>query len=83
MAGLFQTPVRPDWEGFLKCVTRSGMPERVHHIELFIDPEVQDAVCARFGLEEGLDRADPHFALRRRAVLPRRAPRPRDDAGGV
>ena len=66
---LFQTPVRPDWEGFLKCVTRSGMPERVHHIELFIDPEVQDAVCARFGLEEGLDRTDPHFALRRQVRL--------------
>lgn len=65
----FSVPVRPDWESFRDCILRRGTPRRVHHVELFLDAEVQQAVADRFGLEEGLDRADPFFALRRQALL--------------
>ncbi len=65
----FSVPVSPDWRGLLQCLTRTGEPKRVHHIELFLDPEVQQAVCDRFGLEEGLDRADPYFPLQRQIAV--------------
>lgn len=67
----FSTPFTPDWEGLLRCIRREGTPQRVHHIELFLDPEVKDAVCTRFGLEAGLDRADPFFDLRREIAIQR------------
>jgi uroporphyrinogen decarboxylase len=68
-ARLFEVSVRPDWEAFRGCILRAGTPRRVHHAELFLDPEVQQAVVDRFGLEDGLERADPFFALRREAAV--------------
>jgi uroporphyrinogen decarboxylase len=50
----FAVDVSPDWEGLVRCVTRDGVPERVHHIELFLDPEIQNAIVERYGLAEGL-----------------------------
>jgi uroporphyrinogen decarboxylase len=58
-------PIQPDVEALLGVIRRQRPPRRVHHLELFLDPEVKDALAGRFGLEEGLDRADPRFALRR------------------
>jgi uroporphyrinogen decarboxylase len=37
---------------------RAGTPQRLHHLELFLDREIRDAVCERFALAEGLDSAD-------------------------
>ena len=56
---------QPDVGALLGVIRRQRPPGRVHNLELFLDPEVKDALAARFGLEEGLDRADRHFALRR------------------
>ena len=56
------TPVKPDWEAFRACIMREGTPKRVHYIELFLDGEVQEAVCQRFGLLDVLDRDDPGLA---------------------
>ena len=64
-----QFQVTPDVEALLGVIRRERAPKRVHHIELFLDPEVKDALAARFGLEEGLQRAEPHFALRRDILL--------------
>jgi uroporphyrinogen decarboxylase len=61
----FSVDVKPDWQGLLKCITRSGMPDRVHSIELFIDAEVQQAVCDRYGVATDLDASDPHYAKKR------------------
>jgi len=63
--------VSPDWEAFLRCIRREGTPKRVHHIELFLDAEVQDAIIARYGLLDGLDEADPFFELKRQVRLQR------------
>ncbi len=69
MQGPFPVPVTPDWEGLLKSVLRQGVPARVHHIELFLDPEVQDTICTQFGVLEGLDETDAHFPERRQVAL--------------
>ena len=61
----FATHVKPDWEALRDCILRKGTPQRVHHIELFLDGEVQEAVCQRFGLLAGLDAGDPYFAWKR------------------
>jgi len=57
----FSVEVTPDWRGFLRCIQRKSTPERVHYIELFLDGEVQEAICDRYGVLDGLDRSDPFF----------------------
>jgi uroporphyrinogen decarboxylase len=66
---LLSVPVRPDWEGFRDCILRRGTPRRVHHVELFLDDEMQQAVADRFGVWDGLGPADPFLPLRRHAAL--------------
>lgn len=65
----FSRPVQPDWEDLLLCLRRQGPPKRVHHMELFLDPEVQDAVCSRFNLLEDLSESDPAYALRKQVAV--------------
>lgn len=67
----FDTPVKPDWEALARCIAREGTPERVHHIELFLDAEVQEAVCGRFGLARDLDAKDPYFPQKRQIAIQR------------
>jgi len=67
----FSKPFTPDWEEFVECLKRAGTPRRVHGIELFLDEEVKDALCARFNLEDGLDKNDPFFMQRREIVIQR------------
>ena len=61
--------VSPDWEGLARCIRREGTPDRVHYIELFLDPEVQDAICERYGLVADLDGDDPFFEQRRQIAI--------------
>jgi uroporphyrinogen decarboxylase len=68
---LLSDRVAPDWEAFMACLKRQGTPRRVHNIELFLDPEVQEAICERYQLLRELDRGDAHFDLRRQIVLQR------------
>lgn len=69
MESPFEVKVTPDYEGLLQCVERRGLPARVHHIELFLDPEMQDAICERFGVLDGLSRDDPYFAQKKQIRL--------------
>jgi uroporphyrinogen decarboxylase len=72
MAGSpFDREATPDWEGFVKCLTRQGEPGRVHPIELYLDAEVKDAICARYDLGAGLERGDPWFEQKREIALQR------------
>jgi uroporphyrinogen decarboxylase len=68
---LFSTPVTPNWEALLACIRREKMPQRVHIMELYLDAEVQTAICARFDLLADLDSADPFFEQRRQIKLQR------------
>ncbi len=61
----FAVSVTPNWEAFRDCIMRKGTPDRVHHIELYLDGEVQDAICRRYHLLDGLDSEDPAFPLER------------------
>lgn len=68
---LFTTKISPDWQELVACIRRERMPGRVHYIELFLDAEVQTAVCERFHLLDGLDPRDPFFDQRRQIILQR------------
>lgn len=67
----FTIEITPDWEELLRCIRREGTPERVHFIELFLDPEVQETVCQRYHLLDGLPRDDPYFDLKVQVLLQR------------
>lgn len=67
----FTTSITPDWEELLRTIRRQGTPRRVHHIELYLDNEVKDALCARYRLDENLDRADPFFNEKREIIIQR------------
>jgi len=71
MEGPFAVQVTPNWEGLRDCILRKGTPDRVYHIELFLDQEVQDAICKRYHLLDGLDEDDPFFLLRRQIIIQR------------
>ena len=67
----FSTPIQPDYHGLINCILRKGSPRRVYPIELFLDPEVQDAVAAQFNLLEGLNPVDPFFKEQKQIRLQR------------
>ncbi len=67
----FAVSITPDWEAFRDCIMRRGTPSRVHHIELFLDAEVQDAICDRYHLLDGLDTEDRAFPFQRMVRLQR------------
>jgi len=70
-ASAFSKANLPNWEGFIQCITRQGQPERVHHIELFLDGEIKDAICARYDLERDLDVNDPWYLQKREIAIQR------------
>ena len=55
----------------MRCLRREGTPERTHFIELIIDYEVQEEICRRYGLLDGMDREDPFFTYQRQIVVQR------------
>ena len=59
---MLDIPIRPDAEGLLRNLRREGTPQRVYHMELFLDQEVQQALHARFGTADGLAKSDPFYA---------------------
>jgi uroporphyrinogen decarboxylase len=63
--------VKPDAEAFLANLRRQGTPRRVHHLELFHDAEVQDAIVDRFGLLPGVSRGGPDYERRRHIAVQR------------
>ena len=67
----FSHDVKPDWEGLRRCIMREGTPDRVYHIELFLDGEIKNALCERYGVDASLDRDDPFFAERREIAVQR------------
>ena len=62
---ILETPCTPNWQGLRECILQRRTPDRVYHIELFLDPEVQDQIAARFGLLDGLTPNDPAFPFQK------------------
>jgi uroporphyrinogen decarboxylase len=71
MVSPFKNTVIPDWEEFVRTIQRQETPRRVHHIELYLDGEVKDNLCARYHLDSGLDRGDPFFREKREIAIQR------------
>jgi hypothetical protein len=67
----FSIDVSPNWEGLLQCIQRRGTPQRVYFIELFLDQEVQQALCERYDLLAGIDPRDSFFEQKRLVILQR------------
>ena len=63
----FSRDIRPNWEGFLRCLRREGTPDRVHFIELFLDNEVKTEIAHRWDLMAGVEPADPYYLLSERS----------------
>ena len=63
-AGLDKTH-QPDWKALIDNLLRKGTPKRVHHMELYHDSEVRDAIAERFGLIGGVAADDPHYELKK------------------
>jgi uroporphyrinogen decarboxylase len=61
----FSTTIEPNIEELLAVLRRERAPKRVHHIELFLDPEMIEAVDLRFELSRNLNRSDPFYLLER------------------
>jgi uroporphyrinogen decarboxylase len=60
----FDREISPDWHGLVATILMKGTPKRVHFIELFLDPEVQEAVARRYGLVQDWVPNDPVRARR-------------------
>lgn len=67
----FSRDVTPDWEELLGVLRRERDPRRVHYIELYLDAEVQAAVCAKFGLTDAISPDAPFAELRRQIAIQR------------
>ncbi len=65
----FSVTVEPDCDALLANLRREGTPRRVHFMELFQDPEINQAVCDRYGLLEGISPDDPYFAEKREVAV--------------
>jgi len=71
MERLLRDSITPDLEELVSVIRREKRPSRVHHIELFLDDEVKEAVWQRFDLGDGLEPGDPHFNLKKEIRLHR------------
>ena len=69
MTSPFSVEIKQDWQGLVCCILRKGTPERVHFIELFLDPEVQQAVCDRYELLKDTGPDDPFFEQKRHRAV--------------
>jgi len=69
MTELFQIPIKPNVQGLCDCVLARKAQPRVHHVELFQDPPVQQAIATAYGLWDGLDLQDPIGALQAQIKL--------------
>ena len=66
-----ERPISLDWQGLVDDILRRGTPKRVHHIELFQDGEISNAIAERFGLTAGLQPDDPDYARKRHIAVQR------------
>lgn len=67
----FEATHKINAEGLIRNLRRQGTPERVYHIELFQDREIEDAVDQRCGVTSDLRRDDAHFEKKRSIAMQR------------
>jgi len=62
---LFETQVTPDYGAMLRCLGGESRPERVYHLELYLDEEIKAAIAERFDLAKDLDAGDAFSIFKR------------------
>jgi len=67
----FSNRFKLDWEGLVNNIRRTGTPDRVYFIELFLDRQIEDTIDHRYGVTSHLDPADPAFGARRAIAVNR------------
>ena len=67
----FAIKVKPNWESLVSCIRRECTPQRVHHIELFLDEEIKAEICKQYSLLDDLQQNDKNFNLKREIVIQR------------
>jgi uroporphyrinogen decarboxylase len=67
----FTKACNPNWKGLVDCILRKGTPDRVYNIELYLDEEIKEIICDRFGLLNVLKKNDPYFRLKREITIQR------------
>jgi len=65
----FSKSVEPNADALLANLRREGTPRRVHYMELFLDGEIQEAICRRYDLTAGIRPDDPYYAQKRQIAL--------------
>ena len=55
MSHTFSVSIEPDVEDLLRVLRREAAPRRLHHLELFLDPEIRVSVLERFALDRELE----------------------------
>ena len=66
---LLEIKIEPDIEELLAVIRQQAMPKRVHHIELFLDEEINAQVCSRFGIDEDIGKSKPFAGLKKKIRL--------------
>ncbi|MFW6138861.1 MAG: hypothetical protein ACOC7U_06790, partial [Spirochaetota bacterium] len=61
----------PDVEELIAVIKREKKPSRVHVIELFLDQEIKDQVCERYGLDRDLNPNGPVYQVKREVIIHR------------
>jgi len=56
---MLDIPVKTDYEALLRNLRREGTPERVFHMELFLNQDHRVMITGRFGAAGGYDLEDP------------------------
>ena len=59
----------PDWQALVDNLLRKGTPQRCHHMELFHDAEIANAIIDRYDLAAGLNENDSDYGLRRHVAF--------------
>jgi uroporphyrinogen decarboxylase len=67
----FSVAITPNWEALAGILRRDRQPARVHAIELFLDAEVQTALCERYDLLDDLAPSDQFHEQKRQIRLQR------------
>lgn len=71
MKNHFTIDVKPNWENLVQNILRKPGASRVHHIELYLDKEIKDEICKRYGVDEGLETSDPAYEWKREIAIQR------------
>ncbi len=67
----FFNSIEPDVTELIRVIQRKGKQKRLHFLELYIDPEIKEAIIGRYGIESGMSQADGQETLQKEIMVHR------------